>query len=168
MNTYLGLGSNLGSRKQHLQQAVFELENSAANKVLKISSIYETEPVGYVAQPWFLNLVLEMHTNLNPYELLQFVKEIESKVGRKETFKWGPRVVDIDILVYGNKIIKSRQLIIPHPEIHARRFVLLPLSEISPNFIHPEKKLSIKQMLATCSDNCVKWHSNFKRIREGD
>lgn len=143
---YLSLGSNLGDREKNLETALSELENEGI-VILKKSSIYETAPWGYEKQPEFLNMAMEGLTLLGPYDLLKLIKEIESKMGRKKTIKYGPRVIDIDIIFYNNIILKSKVLTIPHPLMHKREFVLKPLCEIVPDFIHPELKLSVKEML---------------------
>lgn len=143
---YLSLGSNLGDREKNLETALSELENEGV-LILKKSSIYETAPWGYEKQPEFLNIAMEGLTLLGPYDLLKLIKEIESKMGRKKTIKYGPRVIDIDIIFYNNIILKSKVLTIPHPLMHKREFVLKPLCEIVPDFIHPELKLSVKEML---------------------
>lgn len=147
MNTvYLILGSNLGSRADNIQDAIEELKNCGLT-ILKKSSLYNTAPWGYKEQSDFLNMALECSTNLCPYTLLREIKDIEKKMGRKETIRYGPRIIDIDIIFYNNLILKSEQLTIPHPLMHKREFVLKPLCEIAPDFIHPELKLSVKQLL---------------------
>jgi len=132
---YLSLGSNIGNRKRNLDLALNCLEQNCLEK-LKISSLYETEPVG-PKQRKFYNIAGKFTTILKPQELLKVVKSIEEKLGRKKTYHWGPRVIDIDILFYGKQIIKSDNLIIPHKEIQNRAFVLVPLKEIAPTLIHP-------------------------------
>lgn len=143
---YLSLGSNLGDREKNLETALSELENEGI-VILKKSSIYETAPWGYEKQPEFLNMAMEGLTLLGPYDLLKLIKEIESKMGRKKTIKYGPRVIDIDIIFYNNIILKSKVLTIPHPLMHKRDFVLKPLCEIASEFIHPELKISVKKLL---------------------
>jgi len=132
---YLSLGSNVGDREANLRAAVDALDERA--HVIRLSSSYETEPVGVTDQPPFLNLVVEMDTELEPPDLLRWLKEIEVRVGRRPTFRWGPRVVDIDILFYGNRVVASKDLEIPHREIANRAFVLVPLAEIAPDLVHP-------------------------------
>jgi 2-amino-4-hydroxy-6-hydroxymethyldihydropteridine diphosphokinase len=141
---YLGLGSNIGDKLSNIRKAI----NYAKKKmrVTKISPIYKTEPVGYKKQDWFLNCVIEAKTDSNPSELLAFLKSIEKKLKRKKTFRYGPRTIDIDILFYNNRIIKSKNLQVPHPRMHRRFFVLEPLSKISPNFIHPKLKKTIVEL----------------------
>ncbi|WP_297213414.1 MULTISPECIES: 2-amino-4-hydroxy-6-hydroxymethyldihydropteridine diphosphokinase [Thermodesulfovibrio] len=143
---YLSLGSNLGDREKNLETALSELKNEGI-VILKKSSIYETAPWGYEKQPEFLNMAMEGLTLLEPYDLLKLIKEIENKMGRKKTIKYGPRVIDIDIIFYNNIILKSEVLTIPHPLMHKRDFVLKPLCEIASEFIHPELKISVKKLL---------------------
>ncbi|MEJ5226793.1 2-amino-4-hydroxy-6-hydroxymethyldihydropteridine diphosphokinase [Thermodesulfovibrio sp.] len=143
---YLSLGSNLGDREKNLDTALSELKNEGI-VILKKSSIYETAPWGYEKQPAFLNMAMEGLTLLEPYDLLKLIKEIENKMGRKKTIKYGPRVIDIDIIFYNNIILNSEVLTIPHPLMHKRDFVLKPLCEIASEFIHPELKISVKKLL---------------------
>ena len=139
---YLSLGSNIGNRMKNIENALDELEKYNIKKI-KISSFYETEPIG-PKQRKFYNIAGKFKTVLEPLELLAVLKAIEKKLGRKKTFRWGPRIIDIDILFYGNQIIEIKFLTIPHKEIPNRAFVLVPMREIAPNFIHPKihKKIS--------------------------
>ena len=132
---YLSTGSNIGDRAQNLGKAIANLSPKVCS-LLK-SSIYETEPWGYVDQPAFLNQVFKASTDLEPFELLAFLKEIEVSMGRQETFRFGPRVIDIDILFYDELVLETPSLIIPHPRIAERAFVLVPLAEIAPDLRHP-------------------------------
>ena len=141
---YLSVGSNIANRKKNLEKALTEL-NKNNIKEIKISSFYETEPVG-PKQRNFYNIAGKFKTNLKPQELLKTVKQIEEKLGRIKTYHWGPRVIDIDILFYGKQIIKSKNLIIPHKEIINRTFVLVPMKEIAPNFVHPANHKTIKTL----------------------
>lgn len=122
-------------------------ELSLQVNILDCSSIYQTEPWGYLDQPEFLNQVLAVETSLSPRELLEYVKEIEQNIGRKPSVRYGPRIVDIDILFYGNRIIQEEDLVIPHPRLKDRAFVLVPLAEINPDLIYPGIDLSISDLL---------------------
>ena len=142
---YLGLGSNLGDRVSFLKQASSLMEPEF--KILKESSIYETHPWGFTEQEPFLNQVIKGTTELSPESLLEFLKEIENKIGRKETFRYGPREIDIDILFYNDLIFENDDLSIPHPKFHVRAFMLAPFSEIDPDFIHPTQNQKISELL---------------------
>ncbi len=147
--TYIGLGSNLGRKKANIRRAIKLLSKKKDIKILKVSSLYETEPVAYVEQDWFVNACLKAETNLSPRQLLNTLKDIEKKLKRKKAFlKWGPRTIDLDILLYDNLKLKTKDLVIPHPEMHKRAFVLIPLLELEPNLIHPTKRKSILELLA--------------------
>jgi 2-amino-4-hydroxy-6-hydroxymethyldihydropteridine diphosphokinase len=156
---YLSLGSNIGNRKRNLEKALTELEINKIKKI-KISSFYETEPVG-PKQRNFYNIAGKFKTNLTPQNLLKTVKKIEEYLGRTETYRWGPRVIDIDILFYGKQIIKTKNLIIPHKEIINRAFVLVPMNEIAPNFIHPVYCKTIKTL-----NNNLQKDTYIKRIEK--
>jgi len=143
---YIGLGSNLGDRQQYLTKAIGMLENADGIIVNVISKTYETKPVGYVDQPDFLNCVAEVITSLSPYELLDICMNIENDLERKRIIKWGPRTVDLDILFYGDLVMTEEELTIPHPLLHERGFVLLPMCDIAPEFMHPKLNLSIKEL----------------------
>ncbi|WAM31627.1 2-amino-4-hydroxy-6-hydroxymethyldihydropteridine diphosphokinase [Caldicellulosiruptor naganoensis] len=144
MEVILALGSNLGDRQRNIETAIEYLKEKVDIK--KVSTIIETEPYGYTQQPKFLNCCLMGKTCLSPFELLEFVLSIEKKMGRERLFKWGPRNIDIDILFYNSLVIDEENLKIPHPEIQKREFVLLPLSEIAPDFVHPVLKKTVVQL----------------------
>jgi 2-amino-4-hydroxy-6-hydroxymethyldihydropteridine diphosphokinase len=151
---YLALGSNLGDRHKHLSDALQYLRGVLS--IERISSVYETEPVGYLDQPPFFNLVCQGTTNLSPLELLKFVKDTEVHLGRQPTFRNGPRMIDIDILLYGDLYIQEEQLTIPHPRMAERAFVLVPLVEIAPYAIEPTKKQTAQALLAAISQQGVR------------
>ncbi|MDK2824657.1 MAG: 2-amino-4-hydroxy-6-hydroxymethyldihydropteridine diphosphokinase [Clostridia bacterium] len=129
---YLGLGSNLGNKKANIEAAIQMLANNEKIKVLKISSYYETEPVGFKEQDWFLNIVVKIETLLDPYELLEFCHVIEGKLQRKRIIRWGPRTIDVDILLYENFYSNNEKLTVPHLRMTERAFVMVPLFEIEP------------------------------------
>ncbi len=143
VTVYLGLGSNLGNRQENLDQALKLLAQRM--RLGKVSSIYDTEPIGNVNQPRFLNMACEAFTRLSPEGLLALVKGIEQKMGRYSR-SGEPRIIDIDVLLFGDKVVNTRDLIIPHPQIAERSFVLVPLSEIAPDVVHPVTKKTIKEM----------------------
>ncbi len=143
---YLGLGSNLGDRQANLESALEQLSEKVS--IVSISSVYETDPVGYEEQPRFLNAVLSAETELPPVELLRFIKDVECELGREYSFPNAPRVIDIDILLYGDRVIDSPELTVPHPRLSERAFVLVPLVEISPRTRHPLNGKTSADMLA--------------------
>ncbi len=149
---FIGLGSNLGDRAKYLRRALSELKNLHQTTVKKYSSVYETEPVGVKGQPKFLNMVAEIDSKLRPDDLVREMKEIEHRVGRTLREHWGPREIDLDLLYYGGEMLNETALQVPHPEISNRRFVLLPLKEIAPEFQDPLRHLSVEELLQRCSD----------------
>lgn len=143
---YLGVGSNMGNKESNLAQAFKLLAPDIS--VVQVSSLYETEPVGYKDQPWFLNCACCAYTDLSPLQLLDYVKHIEEQLGRILSFKDSPRPIDIDVLFYGDETVKTDLLTVPHPRIHERTFVLAPMAELDPDHIHPIKRQTITQMLS--------------------
>ena len=143
---YIGLGSNVGDRHRNCLAAI-ELLRQNGLLVARQSSMHETEPWGVTDQPEFVNMTVETETDLAPIKLLEVLKKIEKDMGRQDTMKWGPRIIDLDILLYDDIIMKTDSLTIPHPLMHERAFVLRPLSEIAGNFIHPVLKKSITDLL---------------------
>jgi len=142
---YLGLGTNLGDRKQNISKAIEAI--SLKMSISKQSSLYETTAWGYTDQPDFLNQVIQVETNLSPLRLLNFLKKTEVELGRVENFRYGPRLIDIDILFYDDLVITTSRLQIPHPKITERAFVLVPLNEIAPGYIHPILKKTVAELL---------------------
>lgn len=133
---FLGIGSNIGNRLENLRTAVSHL--AAHMKIIKTSHIYETEPVGFKEQPWFYNAVVEASASVTAHELFKICKKIEQDMQREETVRWGPRIIDVDILLFGTDIITEERLKIPHPEMTNRAFVMLPLCEIAPELELPD------------------------------
>lgn len=145
---YLALGSNLGDRLANLKEAIAALPPQMEVKAK--SSVYETPPWGYENQSKFLNQVIKAKTYLDPEPLLKHLKRLEVALGRKESFPNGPRLIDMDILFYDDLVLNSPALVIPHPRLHERGFVLLPLMDIAPDLIHPVNKKSVREMAAGC------------------
>ncbi len=154
---YLLLGTNQGERLQNLSKAL-NLLNSPKMRIRRHSSIWESEPWGITEQPWFLNMVVEIDCDLEPYELLDKILMIEQELGRRRSIKWGPRIIDIDILYFKNKIVNSPDLTIPHPGIAKRKFTLLPLAELEPDLQHPILNKNQTQLLLETDDasKCIK------------
>jgi 2-amino-4-hydroxy-6-hydroxymethyldihydropteridine diphosphokinase len=140
---HIGIGSNLGDREARCTGALENLRRRGV-RVTKVSSQFETDPWGVPDQPKFINMAVEAETALSPDDLLTVLKEIEHEMGREETSRYGPRVIDLDILFYGNQVIESGRLRVPHPLLHLRDFVLLPLSEIAPDTVHPQLNKTVK------------------------
>jgi 2-amino-4-hydroxy-6-hydroxymethyldihydropteridine diphosphokinase len=141
---YLGLGSNLGKKEDQIQTAITLIRKNC--KVERVSPLYLTEPVGFSDQEWFLNCVVEIDTDIVPQELLTLLKSIERKLGRKKTVQNGPRCIDIDILFYNDQVIQTKNLVIPHPMLHERLFVLQPMMDLNPGFMHPVLHKTIQEL----------------------
>lgn len=148
---FIGIGSNLGPARGNFERALRSV--SEFSTVLAVSSLYESDPVGPAGQPRFANAVAKTRTDLSPFELLDRLKAIEREMGRKKTARWGPRVIDLDIVFYGNLVMESDSLVIPHPRAHERRFVLEPLLEIEPDASHPATGTSLKEILSRLGDS---------------
>jgi 2-amino-4-hydroxy-6-hydroxymethyldihydropteridine diphosphokinase len=150
---FIGVGSNLGDRRVNVREARRRIAELPKTRVVKESSLYESEPHGD-AKTWFGNSVLEVETELGPSDLLKRLLQIETEMGRKRVKgkRWGARIIDLDILFYDNEIIEKRNLKVPHPRLSQRRFVLVPLSELAPQLIHPGLNVSVSELLATTKD----------------
>jgi 2-amino-4-hydroxy-6-hydroxymethyldihydropteridine diphosphokinase len=149
---FLLIGGNLGDRLLNLEEAVVEIEKSAGN-IIRQSKVYETAAWGITGQPSFLNQAVSIQTQLAATPLLSTLLKIEQKLGRKRKLKFGPRLIDIDILFFDNEVISSPDLVIPHPELQNRRFALVPLHEIAPQLKHPILNKTVTEMLSFCPDN---------------
>ena len=150
---YIGIGSNLGDRKANALEAVDRVSKLPTTRLVRASSLYESEPLGD-AKTWFVNSVIEIETEFPPDELLKRLKAIEKAMGRKRVKgkRWGSRIIDLDILLCDQEVVEKRTLKVPHPEMHKRRFVLMPLAELAPHVIHPQLGQSISSLLATVKD----------------
>lgn len=151
-DAYISLGSNIGDRSENFRRAIEKLERKPDIQVVNHSSIYDTDPVGYEDQDQFLNMVIKVKTNLKPFELIDVCLEIENELGRKREIRWGPRTIDLDILLYNQENINSEKLIVPHPRMHERAFVIIPLLEIHTNIKHPTMDIPLKVILEDIPD----------------
>ncbi len=167
MKTYqvfLGLGSNVGEREKFLNRAVTELKKVKDTKVIWASSVYETDPVGITDQPKFLNAAVEIETQLVPKELYPELKAIEQRIGRTPGERWGPREIDVDLLLYDGLVYKDENVVVPHPEMEKRKFVLVPLKEIAPDLVHPISGMTMEELGADCRDSAKVIQSYHKII----
>ncbi|RJQ32696.1 MAG: 2-amino-4-hydroxy-6-hydroxymethyldihydropteridine diphosphokinase [Actinobacteria bacterium] len=161
---YLSLGSNIGERKKSLEEAIKELKTKLG--ILAISSVYQSKPIGLEDQPDFYNLVIKARTDLNPHQLLDYIQHIEVNLGRKREARWGPRTIDIDILLYNNQVISSDRLVIPHPRMIERLFVLKPLLEVEPELELPDRK-EVKNYLEKIKNQKVEKITEIATPRRG-
>ncbi len=152
-SAFVGIGSNLGDKRLNCQRALDFLKKLPETRIVKVSSFYLTEPLGESAQPWFINLVVKIKTGLNFKELFQWLKKIEYLLGRRPTFPQGPRTIDLDLLIFGDLKVNEPNLIIPHPRLHQRRFVLAPLSEVGKRQTHPIFRQSFDFLLSHLTSN---------------
>lgn len=160
--SYIALGSNQGNREDHLQTAIKEIEFISKIDVLKVSPIYETEPLGNTNQPPFLNMVIQIETTLTPLELLETTQKIENKGGRKRIEKWGPRTIDLDILLFNKENIVLETLEIPHPRLFERGFVLIPLKDIAPHLrLNDGQAIDYYLHQLTDKEGVHKWKSSY-------
>lgn len=151
---YIGLGSNMGDRLENLHRAVSMFPSTIQSN--RLSPVYETEPWGYTDQPAFLNQVVEVNSILPPLEMIEELKRLEKLLGREPTFRYGPRPIDLDILLYSNMIFNRAGLVIPHLHLHERAFVLVPLADLAPDLVHPVLGKTVKQLLAQVDQAGVK------------
>jgi len=152
---FIGIGSNVGDRRTHYHKALTQVAALPKARLVKTSSLYETEPHGE-AKTWYVNGVIEIETEFTPLDLLQCLQKIELDIGRKrapEIKKWAARKIDLDLLLFDNQTIESNTLTVPHPELHKRRFVLLPLAELAPHLTHPRFGVTIVELLAAVKDD---------------
>lgn len=164
---YLSLGSNIGQSKENLQAAVKLLDDVPSIEVTSVSSIYETDPVGYTDQQVFLNIAVKVHTKLSAEELLNETQQIEQSLGRERKVHWGPRIIDLDILLYNTDNIQSERLIVPHAYMHERSFVLVPLNEIAPEAVHSLAGSTVNELLQqTGSEGVRLWKQTVYQRKE--
>ena len=151
---YIGIGSNLGDRRANTAEAIDRITKIPDTRVVRASSLYESEPLGN-AKTWFVNSAIEIETELGAEALLKRLKAIEEAMGRKRVKgkRWGSRIIDLDILLSENEVVEKRNLRVPHPEMHKRRFVLMPLAELAPHVVHPGLGQSVSALLATVKDD---------------
>ena len=149
---YIGIGSNLGDKVRNCREAIERIGAAGENKLVGRSSLYRTEPWGNEKQDWFVNAVISIRTSFDPDGLLQHLKNVEEQLEKKKEKRWGPRSIDLDILFFNDEIRETESLTVPHPFLHLRRFVLVPLQEICPDFIHPQLKFSVRELLERTSD----------------
>jgi 2-amino-4-hydroxy-6-hydroxymethyldihydropteridine diphosphokinase len=150
---YIGVGSNLGDKVHQCEQGLREILRVDRHRLLARSSLYKTQPLGVLDQDWFVNAAIKIETDLEPHELLRSLREIESRLGRRETFRWGPRAIDLDILFFDEETIQTEELTIPHPRLQERQFVLIPLVEIDRHFVHPVLQKTVFQLLENLKED---------------
>ena len=149
---FIGIGANMGNPAAACREALVKLAEIPGVRLLRASSLYRTEPVGPKEQAWFINAVAEIRSDLSPSKLFSALKETERRMSRSAGTKWGPRVIDLDILLYGQEVVQEGGLVIPHQELHRRRFVLVPLWELAPYAIHPAFGISVRGLLDRLTD----------------
>lgn len=164
-HVYVGLGSNLGDREKLLNQAIARIGENPLITISRVSSVFETEPWGREDQPEFLNQVIEINTEMQPQQLLEFLQQVEKTLGRERRERWTARSMDLDLLIFGDRIIDSKQLTLPHPELRNRRFVLEPLAELAPELKVPKTGKTVSELLALCTD--AHWVKKWAKPGEG-
>lgn len=152
IEVYLSLGSNIGDKKAYLEEAIIEIGKIAKTELRAVSSFYITKPWGKLEQADFINMVIKIMTSLSAERLLENLQNIEMKMGRQDNGRWGPRIIDIDILLYGDKIIHTEELVVPHPHMKQRLFVLVPLMELNPDLVFPDDGAHIQEVLSKVLD----------------
>ncbi len=150
---YIGIGSNVGNKAHQCEQAISEILKIDRHKLLAKSSFFKTQPMGYTSQDWFVNGVIKIETDLELPDFLRALKAIESKLGRTETFRWGPRTIDLDILFFDDREMKTEEVQIPHPHLHERQFVLIPLAELDRDLFHPVLKKTVGELLENLKED---------------
>jgi len=150
---YIGIGSNIGDKVYQCEKAISEILKVDHHKLLAKSSLYKTQPMGYTSQDFFVNGVIKIETDLEAPDLLRSLKTIESQLGRLKTFRWGPRTIDLDILLFDQEELQTEELTIPHPFIQERQFVLVPLVEIDQNLAHPVLKKTVQELLKNLKED---------------
>jgi len=146
ITAYIGLGSNVGDRAGYLQAALQELDRVSDLRVVGVSPVYETAPAGVLEQPDFLNAVVEVRSHLEPRTLLREMQRIEDRLGRTRTERWGPRTIDLDLLFHGDAVLDEEDLVLPHPRLHERAFVLVPLCDLAPDLVHPLLGKAVREL----------------------
>jgi 2-amino-4-hydroxy-6-hydroxymethyldihydropteridine diphosphokinase len=150
---YIGIGSNLGDKSKNCIKAIEMISVLPGCKLMKQSDLYLTKPVGVEDQDWYVNGVVDLFTGLSPQDLLNYLLSIEENMGRVRRQRWESRIIDLDILFFGQDMIDEKHLTIPHPRLHSRRFVLVPMTQIAPDFIHPSLGLTMAELLGKCPEN---------------